>query len=681
MADIKITPTTLSGNNSAKLSSAQLTIQQGRIVATPPALSNVPHTISLKGEVTQQNSDGTVRIETPRGTIEVKLDTPPAKGQKVDIQIPSGQPPRDITVQAQAPRPTPQNTQQAQPQQPTQATPAQTAHIKPEQPVQQTPQQGQPQQPQTPQQPSQPAPQVQQPDPSQIINTVKQLQTTAKQAIETLAQTARSLGTQAPNTDNTQNVNTQNIVTASPKPLAIGQAIRLTPLPTAMQNLTALSQLSTGTSNTQNTINSILQTPVTLPTVASQNANAQTAPLLQTSSLTIASPTIAPQTSVLQAPVNGQAPQTLIQPNIGQSINPLPSAQTPPALPNGLSVLNTPALSTLSLGTPTTAIPQDGRILSIQQPILNASQPTGEQQNYTISAIMKSGTLSPNTANITPTQIMAQVTGMVTPQGNPVVELMPQMAGQPPLLMALNYPATNLTKGTILVMQPTPSTVSQTPPHSAQSWPVMTEAFEEVLAQLQPAQAQALMNVIPRPAATGHQFTAAALLFIAAARGGDISGWMGNRADNILRNAEGGKKDILNRLLSDLSTMTGRSVSSDAQTQASSGSADWRGYTIPLLFGMDLSKINIWTTPFGDDNADGGADEKTKGTRFIVDLELSRMGSLQLDGLVQPYAKRLDLALKSHHDFSPHMRQELRTLWHSALQSIDMSGHIEFQTY
>lgn len=673
MADIKITPTNLQGKLSTKISSTPLNIQQGQVTQTSPDLSRLPRTTTLRGEVQHQNPDGTTRIQTPRGAVDVKLDAPLPQGQKVDIQLSSGSPPKEVIVQ-----PAPQRASQPQAQAAPQPTQGQGQTNPNTSSSNATTTQNQTAQPNASTPTGQPSPQIVQGQAQPVntaIETVRNLQNTAQKAIETLSQ---GQSTASQKNDTTQNT---PLLQTSAKPLQTGQALRLTPLPALLQNPSGLKQLQplqsanvihTVISPTTNTAQTASPLQIATPSLTS------VAPLIQTPQITSpqlpTSLSLTPQTPLLaqSAPQAPQLTSIALQPNaaLPTTLSPLQSLQ---------NIIQSPQAGfTLTQNTSL----QDARVLNIQQPILSNPPQQNIGTPLTVTQILKPQT-APATANIQPSQILVQSTGQQTPDGHPIVQIIPHNAittpASAPTFFALNYPASNLSEGTQIVLQPSPQTTSQTP--SAQSWPPLQDAFEELFLQLQPAQAQTLLNVIPRPAAAGHQFTAAALLFIAAARGGEISGWMGGRADQLLKNLDGGKKEIFNKLLSEIGRSTARAVSTDPQAPtATQNSPDWRGYTLPLLFGMDLTKIHLWTKPFGDDDSETAAPDKARGTRFIVDLELSRMGNIQLDGLIQPYAKRLDLALKTQHNFSPDIRQYLRETWHTSLQSIDMTGQIDFQT-
>ena len=639
MADIKITPTSLQGKVSAKISPDQLIIQQASVKNTPPSLSDSARSIILRGEVQAQNSDGSTQIKTQRGTVTVRLEAPLPKGQKVDIQLSSGTPPRDAIVQttptraqAQTPAPAPQLTQQ-----PNNSPQVNQAQTQAQAQVQaQTQAQAQVQaQTQTTSQPTQGTQ-------TGNIEDVKNLQTTARQASENIANTVK------------HSIDPSAIIKTDAPPiqtrvLTTGQAVRLTLLPPSLQNPTALAQFQsaqTGQPTFGQTLSNI-SPPVSSNTLSFRTlTSAQVTPLANNKTPLIFS--------------NSTLTPALI--TKGQSNLPHIAGQASLTLHSGTSLAK-PAVLTTQSPTPIT----DARIVSIIPPSTN--------QAFTS---LKIG------------QIAAQSTGAITPSGNPVLQIQtnpinglvitnppsPTPQGTP-RLFALNYPASNLPKGTQIILQPTPNITNApiiTPPPS---WPILEDALELLLSQLSPSQGQSLLNTIPRPASAGFQFTAAAMIFIAATRGGDIAGWLGGRADSMLK-ASGDKGNLAMRLLRDIGTNTGRAPGPDAPPSIQNA-PDWRGHTLPLLFGMEITKMNLWTKPFGDEDADTNA-QANKGLRFIVDLDLSRMGNVQLDGLIQPYAKKLDLALRTEQEFGHDARTHIQQLWHRALTQIDMHGALDFQT-
>jgi hypothetical protein len=710
MADIKITPTNLQGNLTAKLSTT--TVQQVTVKNTPPSLINLDRAIILRGEVQSSRQDGTAEIKTQRGTVTVKAEQTLQQGQKIDIQISSGTPPREAIVQTQdISRPQqPQTTQISQPQ----TTP---------QNIQQSPQSSQTSAlPQTTNTPITTQQQTTQTNVTTQTDAVKTLQQTAQQATQTLlnktpiAQKGNDVQHQSSTQTNTPPTN--NVVT-TPQ-LKIGQAIRLTALPGNLQTPASLQTLP-------NTPLSILLSQIT-PTATKQaailpnsiNSTLQTQ-LPSTNILLTSSQTTGTQATInaLNITLNTTA-QTANSQQILQPISAKSSSLLPATLQTNVNNLisenvtiqnnaNNLAASKPVLSTPNTL--PDLRVISLQTPTSTngISTPIIAQQgnNFTISSIIQNPIST--APQLQAGQILGVATGQVTQNGNPVIAIQTNMTTntgisqptsslsipQSPQFFALNYPANNISKGTQIILQPTTPTsinVAQalTPMNAqsmpmgqiGQSWPVLQETLDFLLSQLPAAQGQSLLNALPRPAAAGFQFTAAAMIFIAAARGGDLAGWMGGRADAMLKGSSNinDKDNLASKLLRDLSTMTGRTSTSVDAPSFIQNTPDWRGYTLPMLFGMDMTRLNLWVKPYDDEQEDTNIIENKKNLRFIFDVNLSRMGNVILDGLIQPYAGRLDLTLKAQQDFTPIARQAMRGLWHNALTQIEMHGDLDFQT-
>ncbi|MEC7030024.1 MAG: hypothetical protein VXW91_10105, partial [Pseudomonadota bacterium] len=163
---------------------------------------------------------------------------------------------------------------------------------------------------------------------------------------------------------------------------------------------------------------------------------------------------------------------------------------------------------------------------------------------------------------------------------------------------------------------------------------------------------------------------AAALLFVAAVRGGDISGWLGDKNIDLLKRL--GKGDALNRLTRDLGGIQ-RTSSESVQSQ------DWRGMALPMAYDGDLTKLMLYYRHDKTETEDG---EKKRGTRFIFDLNLTKMGAVQIDGLHRPINEnenRLDLIVRTTKPVSDQMRKAMRAVYIEALQQAQAIGDISFQ--
>lgn len=191
-------------------------------------------------------------------------------------------------------------------------------------------------------------------------------------------------------------------------------------------------------------------------------------------------------------------------------------------------------------------------------------------------------------------------------------------------------------------------------------------AFDEALDVLQSAAPSAHQHVmqaaLPRADA---QLATNVLFFLSALRGGEIKNWLG---DGPVRVLDRMRPDLAGRLRNDMMQMT-RPVEDPAN-------GDWRLHGVPFLYGAEIDRIQLLTR----DQGDGDDDPSGKGgTRFVVDLNLSRLGHLQIDGLVGEKNKRLDLVLRTDEPLEPNVREDIRRIYNDALELTGLEGSVGFQ--
>ena len=158
---------------------------------------------------------------------------------------------------------------------------------------------------------------------------------------------------------------------------------------------------------------------------------------------------------------------------------------------------------------------------------------------------------------------------------------------------------------------------------------------------------------------------AALLLFVAAARGGDVRGWLGDKPMRVLESS--GKGDVTGRLTSDFTTLT--------RQLADAPVGDWRSLSVPIFDRGSWSELQLHIGPPPQDEAADPA--RPRGKRFVIDVTLSRLGPLQLDGMLT--ARHLDLAVRTHDPFSLAERREMSAMFAKTCQGTGLTGSLVFQ--
>ena len=193
-------------------------------------------------------------------------------------------------------------------------------------------------------------------------------------------------------------------------------------------------------------------------------------------------------------------------------------------------------------------------------------------------------------------------------------------------------------------------------------WPAMRDVVE-TLAQAAPNTAQHLLHaVLPRP---DGNMTTNIMFFLSAVRGGDVRAWLGDNTVRVLQRVNPG---LLGRMREDMGQL---SRLADEPT-----TGDWRIFMIPFMNGEQLEQIRLFTRAQAEDDDDA---EHGPGTRFVIDVTLSKLGHIQLDGLVDTAHRRMDMVVRSDAHLPPDMRNDIRHLYEMSGDITGFRGGVGFQ--
>ncbi len=201
-----------------------------------------------------------------------------------------------------------------------------------------------------------------------------------------------------------------------------------------------------------------------------------------------------------------------------------------------------------------------------------------------------------------------------------------------------------------------PATSAQDAPSRVGGWPALDETLT-VLAQAAPALAAAIQSELMP--GSGTQLAGTLLFLLGALYHGN---WPGPAVAAALKGA--GQANLAQRLAED--TVELRRLGADPAT------GDWRVLTLPVLAGVTTLPLRVFTR-----RREPGAPAED-GTRFAIEVELSPLGPLQLDGLLR--GVKLSLVLRSHRDLPPELRAQARAAFQRALAAMALVGDISFVT-
>jgi hypothetical protein len=129
-----------------------------------------------------------------------------------------------------------------------------------------------------------------------------------------------------------------------------------------------------------------------------------------------------------------------------------------------------------------------------------------------------------------------------------------------------------------------------------------------------------------------------------------------------------GPEDLPARLAADLAPTLMRS--------ADPAPADWRVFTLPILEDGRLASLRLAVRRRGEEDRRGGG-AAPQPQRFLIDLDLSRLGPLQLDGLVRK--PRFDLLLRAARPLPAPIRAEIIGVFADACAGCGLDGALSFR--
>lgn len=618
----------------------------------------------LEGEIVRQNDDGSVRIRTDRGTIDVQ---PPEgqrfePGQRVVIDIPTNRRADTATLivrqpatsQAQPATPAPQAQNTVPPASP---PPAPNSVIAPPAPGQSL---------ETP-----PLPKLE-PGVAARLAPLNTQQTAQIQLppIETLAQSL----TQIPN------FQAQIIALEAP-----GQQLQ-----ELLQN-----SLQTTAATSQSNFAALQTTPLTPSLlVAPEQPSSSVPSVLQTLQ---ASQTLLSQT--LDSPIT-----QIAEPPILSQTNPLPSVAAQPVLRGEItqsgSLFYAPTTHTVTMGlTPEQFFaprnfdirfdsfsPPEVKILppaqsTVATETLRGALPLQTQIESTHSGQPlppKTNDAEQNTPQARPESMIVQARpGLLsaeiigrTPEGFPAFTFPHIQTGTPPQIFAMPADVEHIQIGARVNVVPTGTqailTALSAPVPALftmpDSWPVMQDIYR-ALSQISAPQAQAMSASTPNTSSSPAQMGAAAMLFIAAVRGGDLNGWLGDKSTDLLRTS--GKGALLSRLGQEAGLLS---------RMADAPPGEWRSISLPFFGQGEINKVILSYRQ--EEDREDHEQNRDKATRFVFDMSLSAMGRMQLDGLIR--GQTLSMTLRSEQAFSGAAQAAMRDAYTQALEPTELSGELSF---
>lgn len=203
-------------------------------------------------------------------------------------------------------------------------------------------------------------------------------------------------------------------------------------------------------------------------------------------------------------------------------------------------------------------------------------------------------------------------------------------------------------------------------PAERNTWTILNHALE-TLKQIDEAAYDAFKAVLPQ---AGNKLPALMISFMQAAvrEGATVRSWLGEANIAALQKTASGQQ-ILKRLEREFST---------SAKKATDGQNVWKGWDIPLLSGSVVEPVSLFLQrPPEDAERHEKYAPLQNAVRFVLDMNLSRLGKIQLEGIAGRQKQRFDLIIRHRNDMPPEFEPTVRALFVKTLDALSYAGNLK----
>jgi hypothetical protein len=101
---------------------------------------------------------------------------------------------------------------------------------------------------------------------------------------------------------------------------------------------------------------------------------------------------------------------------------------------------------------------------------------------------------------------------------------------------------------------------------------------------------------------------------------------------------------------------------------------DWRLFLIPLISESLLQNLKLY---IHDNAGESEGDDESNTQRFVIEVEFSRLGPFQFEGLSRP--KQFDLIVRTERNIGDDLQSGIADVFNNTITSLGLTGGIDFK--
>lgn len=177
---------------------------------------------------------------------------------------------------------------------------------------------------------------------------------------------------------------------------------------------------------------------------------------------------------------------------------------------------------------------------------------------------------------------------------------------------------------------------------------------------------ETVKSVLPR---VGGKLPTLMLAYMnAAARNVPFAAFLGEANVAALNKSEHGKS-VLAALEKEFSAVP---------KKAAGGQSSWTAWDIPILSGTVVEPVSLYLQrPNADESRRAQTDRKQASVRFVLDLNLTALGAIQLDGLARRKDRRFDLIVRHRDELPSAFDESVRGIFARTLAALNYAGAVK----
>lgn len=163
------------------------------------------------------------------------------------------------------------------------------------------------------------------------------------------------------------------------------------------------------------------------------------------------------------------------------------------------------------------------------------------------------------------------------------------------------------------------------------------------------------------------------MFFLLALKGGDFKDWLGKHNSQWLE--DNGYDGLLKKASGEF-MMLARHAGGNSPSQP------WQTMLFPVVVEGELQQLR-WFLKRDRKKSGNSKQEESEDTRFVIEVELTQLGEIQMDGFVRRQSGQhvhFDLMIRSKAPLPPQVQQDILAIYNATGELTGFHGNIKFQS-